>query len=606
MTGGRTLTELLEAGLRRRPGATAVTDGTERFDYAELDRRSRVLAGRLVEAGAGPDSVVAVGLPRSAAFVVAVTAVVRSGAAFLPIDPDEAPERAAFLLRDSGAVLHVTPQWLRESGDAPAPERLPAPPDPASLAYVIYTSGSTGAPKGVLVAQDSAAGYVRWAAETLLGSAGPDEGVPLHSPVNVDLGVTSLLVPLVTGRPVHVLGADEPVAEGLPALLAARRYAFVKLTPSHLDLLRDTPDPAVTAATGRLVVGGEALHHAQLAPWRSAAPDTVAVNEYGPTEATVACCAHTFPAGDAGDGPVPIGGPIAGARLHVLDPDLRPVPDGEPGELCVGGPPVTRGYLGRPGLTAGVFVPDPDAADGRRMYRTGDLVRRDADGRLVYQGRVDDQVKLRGHRIEPGEIEAALRALPGVAAAAVTVADRGRDTARLVAHVQRAGPVPAREPDGLRTALAAVLPAHMVPAELVYRDSLPVGASGKIDRSRLAAPEDVALPPEAAPVGDTEAGIAAIVSELLGGRPVDVRAEFFAIGGNSLLAARLVARLGRRYDVDVPVAEWLSAPSVRGFAELVDTYREHGRDAAMELRHTPGFDDLDPDDEITALLQARG
>lgn len=590
--------DLFAERVPRWPDAPAVVDGAFSLSFAELDRRANRLARHLAGLGAAPETVIGVDLPRSADFVVAVLAVLKSGAAYLPIDPDEPDERRRFIVEDAGVTLTVCAQMFQrdgaaiESGDAPTGRA-----DPANLAYVIYTSGSTGTPKGVMVPHASAANYLAWAAEHY----GAPGGAPLHTPLNTDMSLTSLFVPLLTGQPVHVLDAAAP-AEALSAAMSERGFGFVKLTPSHLNLLGDALPTAAAASTHRLVVGGEALHHTHLDFWRSDAPDTLIVNEYGPTEATVACCAGEFPAAEPGEGPVPIGTPIAGARLLVLGEDLSPVPDGELGELYVAGPPVSRGYLGRPGPTAAAYLPDP-LGDGGRMYRTGDLVRRSPDGRLVYHGRSDDQVKLRGHRIELGEIDAVLGSCPGVHAAAVHVRAAGTDRATIVAHLQPSSHGISTTADEVARFAADRLPKHMVPAEFRWVDALPLSPQGKVERGRLADAEPRPAVAGAGPKTELEQAVAEIVADLLGAEVTDVSAGFFALGGNSLLAARLVARLMRTYQVDLPLSKWLSRPSVEGFAELIDVYRRHGKAAAIALHETPDFGDVALDDEISASLQ---
>jgi amino acid adenylation domain-containing protein len=602
-TGLRCVHDMFADQAASWPNAPAVVAGSSVLTFAELDARANQLAWHLVRLGAGPEVVIGISLPRSAAFVTAALAVLKSGAAYLPIDPGEPSERRQFIVDDAGVAFTLTDERLRR--DRAAIDRrqrhaLARRVDPANLAYVIYTSGSTGTPKGVMVPHSSAANYLTWAAKQY-GSPG---GAPLHSPLNVDLSVTSLFVPLLTGQPVHVLADTGSPADELSEAMVKGGFGFVKLTPAHAQLLGDLLPPAAAVGAGRLVVGGDALHQAQLAFWRINAPGTVIVNEYGPTEATVACCAEEFPADAVGEGAVPIGAPIAGARLNVLDADLRPVADGEAGELCVAGPPVSRGYLGRPGLTAASFVPDPHSGDGGRMYRTGDLVHRNQDGRLVYHGRADDQVKLRGYRIELGEVEVVLRSCPGVRTAAVNVHAAGTDRAALVAHLQPDDPDAAPATREVRRFAAARLPEHSVPTEFRWVDALPLSPNGKIDRARL---EDSGTRPTA-PAGsesatELEQEVGATVAGLLDADAVDFRESFFALGGNSLLAARLVAGLMRTYQVDLPVAKWLSRPSVKGFAELIETYRRHGREAAIASREAPELDDLALDDEITASLQ---
>ncbi|TDQ04935.1 non-ribosomal peptide synthetase [Labedaea rhizosphaerae] len=553
--------------------APAVIAGEECLTFGELDRRSNQVAAYLAGRGAAAEVVVGISLPRSVDFVVAVLGVLKSGAAFLPIDPLEPLERKRFIVEDAHVLLTLTEERLRcdESIIDSFPADAPAHhPDPDSLAYVIYTSGSTGTPKGVMVQHASVVNYLTWAAEHYGGAEG---GAVLQSPLNTDLGITSLFVPLLTGRPVHVLPGAESLIDELPMALARGGLGFVKLTPAHLDLLSAALDPATAGGAARLLIGGEALRFAQLDLWRTASPDTVIVNEYGPTEATVACCANEFPAATGGDGPVPIGHAIAGATLRVLDEQLRPVPDGEVGELYVGGPPVSRGYLHRPAMTAAAFLPDP-GSDGGRVYRTGDLVRRDGGGMLVYVGRTDDQVKLGGHRIELGEVETVMRGIEGVRAVTVALRAPGTSAAALTAFVQLDDGV---DTDGVLRVLRERLPDYMVPAEVHAVDTFPLTTQGKVNRTLLLESLDGTADT------DLERDVSEIVGDLVAIKSVDVGESFFAMGGDSALAARLVTRLGRAYQVDVPDAVWLQRPSVAGFAELIRTYRRHGRDAALSL-----------------------
>ncbi|MFI9388346.1 amino acid adenylation domain-containing protein [Kutzneria sp. NPDC052558] len=596
--------ELIAACAARDPDGVAAVYGDRRISFAELDRQANQLAHYLIGLGAGPEAVIGVCLPRTAALVVTLLGVLKSGAAYLPVDPAEAPERKRFILRDADVLRTLTTERLAQDRSAilAQPDTDPGVPiDPASLAYVIYTSGSTGTPKGVMVTHNSMVNYLCWARNAYGAEGGG--GVPLHSPVNTDLSVTSLFVPLLAGQPVVVLPEEDPPVNALPRALAAGGFRFVKLTPAHLEILGDAlaPGQAPTAAH-RLVVGGDALHYPTVAFWRVHAPEVAVVNEYGPTETTVACCAYEFPAGESGEGPVPIGTAIAGARLHVMDSELNLVPDGEVGELYIGGAGVARGYLGRPGLTAAAFVPDPWSGDGARLYRTGDLVHRDAVGRLMFHGRADDQVKLRGYRVELGEIEGVLRSHPDVHAAAVTVHDRGTGRAALVAHVVASS----TSLDTDLTAFAAErLPAHMVPARIRVLEALPLTPQGKVDRAALDRPAETSRRTGTGPRTPLEEAVAEIFADLLDERDVDVEVSFFELGGNSLLAARLVARLIRAYQLDLPTAEWLKSPSVAGFAELIDTYRSRGRQAALDLWSRPEFDDLGLDDEILESLDAR-
>ncbi|MFI2238203.1 non-ribosomal peptide synthase/polyketide synthase [Streptomyces chrestomyceticus] len=456
-----TLPEAFEAQTRRTPDAVAVTDGSTNLTYAALNARANQLARLLLGRGIGPEQLVAVALPRSAELVVALLAVLKTGAAYLPLDPAHPAERLRFLLGDARAAYGITgsalvgdlpetdTRWLtpdsdearREAGDQPEHDvtdaERTAPLRPEHPAYVIHTSGSTGTPKGVLVEHRALAAYLAFAREAYPGTAGT---TLLHSPVSFDLTVTALYAPLTAGGRVRIaeLSADAP---------APGPYTFLKVTPSHLALLGATP-PGPETAVADLVAGGEQLTGEQLAPWRRAQPQAAVVNEYGPTETTVGCVVLRMPPGaTAGDGPLPIGRPVPGTRAYVLDERLRPVPPGVTGELYLAGAQLARGYLNRPALTAERFTADPFGGPGGRMYRTGDLARWSTEGELHFAGRADEQVKVRGHRIEPGEIETALLRHPAVARAAVVAREDRTSGTQLVAYV-----VPA---DGERSGDAA-------------------------------------------------------------------------------------------------------------------------------------------------------
>ncbi|MFI8194541.1 amino acid adenylation domain-containing protein [Streptomyces sp. NPDC085946] len=442
------LPEAFEAQAARTPHAVAVTDGGTDLTYAELNARANRLARLLIARGTRPEQVVAVALPRSADLVVALLAVVKAGAAYLPVDPAHPAARLRHVLDDAGAACGLTlgthaadlpetglrwlaldePDLMRAAEEQP--EHDPSDTDrqagllPAHPAYVIYTSGSTGRPKGVLVEHRALAAYLDFARRAYPGTAGT---ALLHSPVSFDLTVTALFASLTSGG--RVLVGD--LSDGSPA---PGPYTFLKATPSHLALLGASPgqDPAVTD----LVVGGEQLTGEQLAAWRLSHPQATVVNEYGPTETTVGCITYRVrPGTGVADGPVPVGRPVANTRAYVLDAGMRLVPPGVTGELYLAGAQLARGYLGRPGQTAERFVADPFGGPGARMYRTGDLARWTPGGDLVFVGRADEQVKVRGYRIEPAEIEAALTRHEGVAQAAVVAREEEPSGTHLVAYV---------------------------------------------------------------------------------------------------------------------------------------------------------------------------
>ncbi|SFQ68547.1 non-ribosomal peptide synthetase [Amycolatopsis rubida] len=471
--------ELIEAAVRNGPDRIALLEDGKQLSYRGLWTASARLAGALQAAHAGPDTVVGLWAERSVEYVVALLAVLRAGAAYVPIDPETPPERVSALLAEAGAVALVLPPNVPAPGgvepetvlrtDFHRPDRGYRRPALRGehLACVMPTSGSTGRPKLVGVPHRGLAGYLRWCV--------PYYGLtertvaPVHSAPAFDLTVTSLLAPLVAGGTAHLLPGNEVTRLG-KALTG--RHTLLKITPSHLVALAGQLAARPRALDGLTVVaGGEQLDGKQVVALRSAVPNALLYNEYGPTETVVGCCVH--PVG-AADGPVPIGGPIPGASATVLP--------GTPGELAVGGFGVTRGYLGRSADTAAVFVPDPDRP-GARRYRTGDLVHRLPGGALVFRGRADRQVKLRGYRVDLGEIEHALAAHPAVALAAVLLRETPAGSPRLVAYWSGEPERPAAE---LRSWVARRLPARLVPAEIRWLAALPLTRGGKVDHAALA------------------------------------------------------------------------------------------------------------------------
>ena len=573
------------------PDATAlVCDGVP-LTYAELNTAANRLARLLVSRGAGPETRVALALPRSCELVVAMLAVLKSGAAYVPVDTGYPAGRIAYLLEDAAPALVVaTPDTAalvpgdalvldgelgadQPDGDLTDADRR-SPLRPEHPAYVLHTSGSTGRPKGVVVEHRAVTAYLAWARHTYPGLAGV---ALLHSPVSFDLTVTGLLGTLTAGGTVRLAAIDEPAAR------AGGRPAFLKVTPSHLPLLDGELSP-----TADLVIGGEALTGEQLAGWRAAHPDVAVVNEYGPTEATVGCVAARIAPGEpVPPGPVPIGTPTWNTRALLLDAALQPVPPGVVGELYVTGAQLARGYHRRPGLTAERFLPCPYGPPGARMYATGDLARWRPDGSLDYLGRRDDQVKVRGMRIELGEVEAALLAHPDVRAAAAAVrTDGGEPT--LVGYLVG----PAHE-DSVRAELARELPAHLVPAALVRLDALPLTPNGKLDRAALPAPAAAAPAEDAyvAPRTEAESLVAEVYAEILQVEKVGALDDFFTLGGNSLRGMRAMARIRAEVDVDLPMRALFSSPVVADLA------------AQIEERIAAELDGLS-DSEVAALLAA--
>ncbi|HXM56284.1 MAG TPA: amino acid adenylation domain-containing protein, partial [Candidatus Dormibacteraeota bacterium] len=568
-TAGQTLVDLFGERVAAAPDAVALLGGDLAVTYRELDRRSAALAHRLAAAGVTSESIVAVHLERSIEMVVALVAALRAGAAFLPLDPALPDELRAWMLADAAPAAIVggadlarrlppgAPPVLVEEPAALLEEPARSGPWPDSPAYVLYTSGSTGRPKGVIGTHRATVSRLRWMWADHPFRPGE---VASHrtSPAFVD-AVAELFGPLLAGTPTAIVPDDrawDPAAlvRALEVVGATRLVAV----PSTLGTLADTvPDLGRRLAGLRVLVSsGEPLTAELAARLAAELPSCRVLNLYGSSE--VAGDVSGFDASGLAPpvGRVPIGNPIAGARLLVLDDGMRPVPRGGIGELYVGGESLARGYLGRPGHTAERFVPDPfGAAPGERLYRTGDLARQRPDGALELCGRRDAQVKVRGFRIEPEHVEAALRQHPQVADCAVTAPGAGHDGV-LVAHVVAASPDAPPAPESLRAHLSDHLPHYMVPALYRMLAELPRTRSGKVDRRSLPEPDradDVGayLPPADA----DERALCAVFGEVLDVPRVGSADDFFALGGHSLQAARLAARASAALGVDVSVRQ---------------------------------------------------
>jgi amino acid adenylation domain-containing protein len=515
--------------------------------------------------------------------IVALLAVLKSGAAYVPVDPGYPPGRQAFMLTDARAAITVTTSGVAGSLPATAPvilddpvvaeviSRYPAGDvgdaerrgllRAAHPAYVIYTSGSAGRPKGVMITHASLVNYLARVRQTYRHLAGR---TLLISPVSFDGSVSALYGCLLSGGQL-CLGA---VDEDLPALAArAGGFTFLKGTPSHLPLLARLPASCVPA--GQMMLGGEAVPAALLREWRQRHPDLGLVNQYGPTEVTVGCLDYQMsPAAPVPD-LVPVGRPVWNTRVFVLDENLQLVPPGVAGELYLAGAQLARGYLSRPGLTGERFTACPFGAAGERMYRTGDLGRWNQSGQIEYLGRADDQVTVRGFRIELGEIEAVLASVPGAGQAAAAVREDQPGDKRLIGYVVP-DPGAGLDPAVLREACGRVLPGYMVPATVMVLDALPLTTNGKLDRQALPAPE-YAAGGGGAPASPREQALCELFAQVLGLDRVGVEDSFFDLGGHSLLAAVLVARLADRLGLKVSLRTFMTNSSVRAIDGYLGT-----------------------------------
>ncbi|MBB4636051.1 non-ribosomal peptide synthetase [Longimicrobium terrae] len=573
--------ELFEARVQEAPDAVAVAGGNRSLTRAELNARSNRLAHHLREMGVGTESRVAVCVERGVEMVVAVLAVLKAGGAYVPMDPDHPEDRLRYVLRDSAPAVLLTQASLAalftgagptvvamdadaaDWADRPATDPARAGVTADHLAYVIYTSGSTGRPKGVMNLHRGVVNLL-WSMGTMVGM-GPDDRLLSVTTLSFDISALELFLPLVTGARVEVVAraaAADPVL--LRQAIAASGATVMQATPATWRLLLEggwTGQPGL-----RALCGGEALP-ADLA---GRLRDRVGAlwNVYGPTETTIWSSAQRVGAAAGARPQVPIGAPVANTRMYVLDGRGDPAPAGVAGEICIGGTGVARGYLGRPGLTAERFVPDPVGQPGARMYRTGDLGRWLADGTLEYLGRNDFQVKVRGFRIELGEIEARLAEHPGVREAVVMAREDTPGDTRLVAYVSGDESAGA---DALRAYAGETLPSYMVPGVYVRMDRWPLTANGKLDRKALPAPEGGALGAHAyeAPVGEAEQALAAIWAEVLGVERVGRWDNFFALGGHSLLAVRVIGRMRQALGVELPLTHVFSHPTVESLAARI-------------------------------------
>src|SRR5882724_10345567 len=557
-----------------QPTAVAVEQGGEQWTYFELRQRAERFARRLVALGLRPEERVAVVAERSPDLIAALLGILAAGGAYLPLDPAAPPERLAWMLGDAGASLLVAsplasglalPAGVRLvelAGEEDLAVELPEIPA-ESLAYVMYTSGSTGTPKGVAVTHRNVVRLVRGADYADLG---PEQTWLQYAPVSFDASTLEIWAPLLNGGRLVLFPDRVGSLDDLARVVESHGVTSAWLTAGLFHEMVDGRLEGLRPLR-QLLAGGDVVspEHARRA--LAAHPGLTLIDGYGPTEGTTFTCCHRLSDHRQVGESVPIGRPIANARICVLDRHLEPVPLGAWGELYAGGLGLARGYLGRPALTAESFLPDPFAGvPGERLYRTGDRVRFRADGRLEFFGRVDQQVKLRGFRVEPGEVEAALAALPGIREAVVVARADAAGQPRLVAYVVGDGTA-----EALRRSLQERLPEYMLPAAFVSLRALPLSANGKVDRKALPAPEwQRAAESYLAPRTPIEEVLAGIWAAVLGVERVGVNDHFFDLGGHSLLATRVTSRLRRAFGVELPVRELFAAPALADFAARVE------------------------------------
>ncbi|HEY1374737.1 MAG TPA: amino acid adenylation domain-containing protein [Candidatus Binatia bacterium] len=600
---GRCFHELFAEQAERTPEAEAVVYRDQRLTYRELNRRANQVAHFLRASGVGPETLVGICMERAPEMMVALFGILKAGGAYLPLDASYPADRLTYMMDDAKAPVVLTQQRLREKISTSAEivaideqwpeiakqstERVDSGVKQENLAYVIYTSGSTGKPKGVMIHHRGLVNYLSWASRFYRMWEGA--GSLVHSPIGFDLTITTVFGPLMVGQRVTLLPEGLGLDELASALRSQKDYSVVKITPTHLEALAHMlPANELAGRVRVLVIGGEMLRWEHIERWRRHAPATRLINEYGPTETVVGCCIY-----EARDrvaaGSVPIGVAIDNMQMHVLDADLRPVEPGSTGEIYIGGAGVARGYLNQPETTAAKFV--SVALDGvdSRLYKTGDLAHALPDGNLEYLGRTDHQVKIRGYRIELGEIEVALARHPTVRDCAVLAREDGGDK-RLVAYiVGRDNHGPAA--DELRGFLLERLPAYMVPAAFVTLPEFPLTVNGKVDRDALPAPDDRVAAgerPFRAPSETLEIQLAGIWEEVLNVRPIGATDNFFEIGGDSLKAVVLTAKIEEVRGRHIPPALLMEENTIEKLARAIHRL------------------DLEPHDKTIVAVQRNG
>ena len=575
----QTVAQLFELQAEQTPNSVAVACEGKTLTYRELNERANQLAHALRGLDAGPGMLLGIYLEHSLETVIALLGVLKTGAAYLPLDTQHPPARTAFILAHAGVSVLLTQESLtdRISDQVSyvicldsdwenfiafqSTENLLPQAKPGDLAYVIYTSGSTGTPKGVEISHAALTNYVWWAKETYL--RGDDLDFPLYSSLAFDLTVTSLYVPLISGQRVLVYGSKQGEFS-LLSVLEDNQAGVLKLTPSHLALIKDRDNRQ--SRIKRIIVGGEAFEaNLALQVWQSFGGQIEIYNEYGPTEATVGCMVHLFNPQHDTRAVVPIGKPAANLQIFLLDEKLKAVPENVMGEIYISGAGLARGFLNNPQQTAERFIDNP-ILPGQKMYKTGDVARWLPEGILEYVGRNDEQVKFHGHRIELNEIRSLLNQHPEVrdSLALILKDNNGNDV--LVAYYvanQRLNTA------DLRATLARNLIEETIPNFFVHLKEFPLTANGKIDRRKLPAVEEVrqdSRPTFVAPRTPTEKFIAGIWAKMLGVAQVGIHDNFFELGGHSLLAYQVISRLGEAYHVQIPMRTIFDTPTIAGLA----------------------------------------
>jgi amino acid adenylation domain-containing protein len=592
--------QLFEEQVERTPDAIAVVFEDQQLTYRELNERANQLGHYLQKLGVGPEVLVGICVERSLEMMVGLLGILKAGGAYVPLDPSYPKERLQFMLEDTQAsillthtrvatglaleqtrVVYLDRDW-KEIGNENI-HNLESAVKPDNLVYIIYTSGSTGKPKGVMICHQGLVNYLYWIKQNCFSEAG--QGTLVHSSFAFDLIITSLYTPLLTGLPVILLSDGKGVDALADALRKEGDFSLIKLTPTHLGLLEQQLSPnEVEGRTKTFVIGGEPLLGRHIRFWQTNAPKTQLINHYGPTETVVGACVYPISSIQKLEARIPIGKPIANTQLYILDSHLRPLPAGIPGQLYIGGAGVARGYLNRPELTAEKFIQNPFALQVEsRMYKTGDLASRLPDGNIEFLGRMDSQVKVRGYRVELGEIEAVLSQHSELKEIAVLSKEDESGTNYLVAYLVARQTVTISE---LKRFLQKKLPEYMHPSHFIFLDAIPLTANGKINRRVLPEPSHVRpkltesfVPPHT----PTEEALAKICADVLGIESVGMNDNLFELGCHSLLAVKISMRIQKNFQVRLPLHSLFESPFVSSLSQLVDELKRKSSNNPLPL-----------------------
>ncbi len=583
--------QLFVEQVQRTPDNIAAVYENQQFTYQELNHRANQLAHYLQQLGVKPDLMVGICVERSLFMLIALLGILKAGGAYVPIDPNYPLERKTFILKDSQMPVLLTQQhlmadlvtneikviYLDSDWETINQQKIDNPittTTTLNLAYVIYTSGSTGKPKGTLIPHQGLVNYLSWATQKYTVAQGI--GTVVHSPLGFDLTITSLLSPLLVGRTVELLSEEQGIETLSQALKKSSNLSLVKITPAHLDLLKQQlSKEEIANKTRAFIIGGENLLAQSITFWQDVAPDMILINEYGPTETVVGCCIYEVPVGKHTSGSIPIGKPIANTQLYVLDQYLQPVPTNVTGELYIGGLGLARGYLNQAELTALKFIPNPfSKQQGDRLYKTGDLVRFLPSGDIEYIGRIDNQIKIRGFRVELGEIEGVINQHPSVSASVAILREDKPGNPNLIAYITL-------YPDKtltifqLRRFLQNKLLDHMLPTAFMILEAFPLTSNGKVDRRALPMPD--ALRPElevayVVPQTEVEKTIASVWQKALNLEKIGIHDNFFEIGGHSLLLVTVHSQLQEILNnAELSTLDLFRYPTINSLAEYLSS-----------------------------------